>query len=417
MDIKKRLKSIPDAAGVYIMKDSNSDILYVGKATSLNKRITSYFYRKKDLEPKIQIMLGRLSTIDIKECNSEAEALILESELIKKLHPKYNTIGKDDKSFPWVKITKEDFPRVLFTRPKTGEDAILIGPFTSSCTLKSVLKTIRNIFPFRTCSQMHKKPCLNYSLGLCPAPCIFKISKKDYQRHIRRIRQILEGKTRTILKDLSVRMHTLSQKQRFEEAGLIRDQIQALESLWKNEPQLGKINVLWQLKSALALKRLPLRIEGFDISNISGDYNVGSLVSFYKTQPDKSQYRRYRVKTVSGANDYESILEIVRRRFSRIKEDNLKRPDLFIVDGGKGQVSALKKALIEQGLDIAVIGIAKRKEHIFMPGKKEFLVLNPHSPALHLIQQVRNEAHRFALKYHRLLRKKNMLKSKIKDEK
>ncbi len=409
MDIKQKLKLIPNCPGVYFFKDKSAHILYVGKAANLNKRLKSYFYSQAKLEPKIKIMLGKFSSLDFKECFSETEALILESELIKKLRPKYNSLGRDDKSFPWIKITKEKFPVVSIARPKAKEEAILIGPFTSANLLKSALEASRRIFPFRSCRLMPKKACLNFSLGLCPAPCLNKITSQIYQGNVKCLAQIFQAKYKKITKELLRKMHRLSASQKFEQAAIVRDQISALESLWQDRPQLGATNVLWQLKSALGLKRLPLRIEGFDISNIFGSLNVGSLVSFYKTQPDKSQYRRYRIKTVFGANDYASILEILRRRFTKAKEENSELPDLIIVDGGKPQISAVKKALTELNLDIPLIGIAKKKEHIFTPDNPQPLILPNQSKALHLIQQVRNEAHRFALKYHRLLRKKQML--------
>lgn len=409
MDTKAFLKAVPNSAGVYLMKDAKAHLLYVGKAANLKKRLSSYFYNSQRLEPKISLMLKQVEKIDYKLCVSETEALILESELIKKLKPKYNTLGRDDKSFPWVKITKEDFPVVSIARPKAKEDAYLIGPFTSAYLLRTALKAMRGIFPYRTCSKLGKKSCLNYYMHLCPAPCEAKINKIKYRQNINRLRQILEGRQKTIKNELTRKMQILSKKQEYEEAALARDQIQALETLWQEFPCAGPTSILWQLKSALGLRRLPLRIEGFDISNIFGNQNVGSLVSFYKTQADKTQYRRYRVKTVSGANDYQSILEILKRRFERVKQENLDTPDLIVVDGGRPQVCAVKKALEEVGFDIDVIGLAKKKEQIYLADNPKPLDLPASSKALHLIQQVRNEAHRFALKYHRLLRKKKML--------
>lgn len=408
MDIKKKLKHLPNSAGVYLMKDKNGHILYIGKASRLKNRIKSYFHNQLSLEPKIRLMVVKIYDIEIKPCDNETEALILESELIKKLRPKYNTIGRDDKSFPWIKISKEDFPIISVARPNTKENALLIGPFTSAHLLHSALKILRPIFPFRTCHRLPKKPCLNYSLQLCSAPCISKISKKQYQANIGYLRQVLEGKRKGMIKRLTLKMHSLSGEHKFEEAALVRDQIMALETLWQARPTLGANSILWQLKSTFGLKRLPLRIEGFDISNIGGNQNVGSLVSFYKTQPDYSQYRRFRVKSVSGANDYQSILEIVRRRYTRIKEEELERPDLIVVDGGQAQLGAVKKALNEIGLDIPVISIAKKNEHIFVADSPKPSILPGQSKVLHLIEQVRNEAHRFALKYHRLLRKKKL---------
>ncbi|MEW6008591.1 MAG: GIY-YIG nuclease family protein, partial [Candidatus Omnitrophota bacterium] len=381
MDIKEKLKRLPNSPGVYFFKDEKSRILYVGKAANLKKRLKSYFYKKEKLESKIRIMLGKFSDIDFKECASETEALILESELIKKLRPKYNSLGADDKSFPWIKITKEKFPVVSITRPKAKEEAILIGPFTSAKLLRQALEASRRIFPFRSCRVLPKKACLNFSLGLCPAPCINKIMSQTYQSNVKRLQEIFQAKYKKITKGLLRKMHKLSQEQKFEQAAMLRDQISALENLWQDRPSLGATNVLWQLKSALGLKRLPLRIEGFDISNIFGNQNVGSLVSFYKTLPDKSQYRRYRIKAVSGANDYASILEILRRRFTKVKEGNYEVPDLIVVDGGRPQVSAVKKALSELALDIPLLGIAKKKEHIFLPDNPAPLILPGSSKA------------------------------------
>jgi excinuclease ABC subunit C len=409
MDIKERIKQLPLCPGIYLMKDKQGKILYIGKASRVRSRVSSYFRNQDRLEPKIRIMVGKIADIDYRSCASETEALILESELIKKLRPPYNSIGKDDKSFPWVKITRDDFPVVSIARPKAKEDAFLIGPFTSAYLLQVALKTLRRIFPFRSCSKLPKRPCLLYCLQLCPGCCINTISRKQYQANLDNLRRVLEGKQKSIMKSLSLKMHALARAQRFEEAAFVRDQIMALETLWIQKPSLGASSVLWQLKSALGLKRLPLRIEGFDISNISGDQNVGSLVSFYKAQSDPSQYRRFRVKSVLGANDYESIHEIVRRRFMRIKEEQLDEPDLIVVDGGRVQVSAVNRALTEEGLNIAVIGIAKKHEHIFIPDQPAPIILPKASKALHLVQHIRNEAHRFALRYHHLLRKKSIL--------
>lgn len=409
MDIKAFLKSAPDSPGVYLMRDRGKHILYIGKAANLKKRLKSYFYNQGALEPKIRIMLGQVGSIDLKLCVSETEALILESELIKKLKPKYNTLGRDDKSFPWVEITKDDFPIVSVVRPKAKRDSILIGPFTSAYLLRLALKAIRSIFPFSMCSKKSKKACLNYFLQLCPAPCESKITKRQYRHNIKMLIKILQGKQKTIKNGLLRKMYSLSRRKEYEDAALVRDQIQALETLWSEQPSIGPTSILWQLKSSLGLRRLPLRIEGFDISNIAGDQNVGSLVSFYKTQPDKSQYRRFRVKTVSGANDYRSILEILKRRFERIKQENLDTPDLIVVDGGQPQVSAVSRALKEVGFDIDCIGLAKKKEQIYLADNPKPIDLPSGSKAKQLIQQIRNEAHRFALKYHRLLRKKKML--------
>lgn len=409
MDIKAFLKSSPTCAGVYLMKDDKSRLLYVGKAANLKKRLSSYFYNPARLESRIAIMLKQVAKIDFKLCSSETEALILEAELIKKLRPKYNTLGRDDKSFPWAKITNEDFPIVSVARPKLQDNALLIGPFTSAELLKTALKAMRRIFPYRTCARLPKKPCLNYYLQLCPAVCANKITKLKYRENLHHLRQVLEGEQKTSIKELTLKMQRLSRVQNFEEAALIRDQIQALERLWQEKPQEGFSGVLWQLKSSLGLRRLPLRIEGFDVSNIAGDQNVGSLVSFYKAQPDKDNYRRFRIKTVKGANDYQSILEILKRRFEKKNKDNLDLPDLVIVDGGKPQVSAVKKALEEVDVDIDVIGLAKKREYIYLADNCEPVILPRYSKALQLVEQVRNEAHRFALKYHRLLRKKKML--------
>ena len=409
MDTKAFLKSVSGSPGVYLMKGADKQILYIGKAANLKKRLKSYFYNQGALEPKIRIMLAQVEHIDLKLCSSETEALILESELIRKLKPKYNTLGRDDKGFPWVEITKDDFPVVSVIRPKAKSESMLIGPFTSAYLLRTALKAIRSIFPFSMCSKKSKKACLNYFLRLCPAPCEKKITKRQYQQNIKMLIKILQGKQKTIRNELLRRMHSLSKRREYEDAALVRDQIQALETLWEEQPSIGPTSILWQLKSSLGLKRLPLRIEGFDISNIAGNQNVGSLVSFYKTQADKSQYRRFRVKTVSGANDYQSILEILKRRFERIKQENLDTPDLIVVDGGQPQVSAVNRALKEVGFDIDCIGLAKKKEQIYLADNPKPIDLPPDSKAKQLIQQVRNEAHRFALKYHRLLRKKKML--------
>ncbi len=394
------------------MKNASGKIIYIGKAISLKKRIASYFRTPSSQMSKQEMLMPNVCDIDYILADTEAQALLLEAELIKKHKPKYNVSLRDDKSFPSIAITNDDFPSVFISRQKMKEKAKYFGPYTNATALKGILKIIRDIFPFRSCRKLPKKACLYYYINLCPAPCISRVEKSKYRRSIKNIILILEGKYERLLKELTRQMQELAKGKRFEEAGVLRDQIMALGSIYSGGQIKTTVGQLQQLKDILRLTVLPMRIEAFDISNIFGSEAVGSMVSFFQGRPDKSNYRRFRIREFKGIDDYKMLSEITRRRYKRIAEYRIKQPHLILIDGGKGQLSAVKNVLDELKLKIPVISIAKQNEEIFVTGRKNSIKLPKHYPALNLIRRIRDEAHRFALAYHHILRKKNAFKKK-----
>jgi excinuclease ABC subunit C len=406
-----RISKIPDRPGVYIMKDKNGRIIYIGKAKSLNRRVRSYFQDIDSLAQKQRYLVEKVCDVDYIITQTEAQALFLESKLIKDNVPKYNVSLKDDKSYPLVKITKEEYPAIFVCRPKRKRGAYFFGPFSSAGLLREALKVIRKIFPYRTCRIMPKSACLNYSLNLCPAPCIGAISKKEYLQNIKNISLVLEGKKEYLLSELAKMMRKKAQQQRFEEASKIKNQIEALSYIYKDRPGSYKdyLQEAEQLRDVLGLSVVPKRIEAFDISNIHGREAVGSLVCFYKGRPDKSNYRRFKIRETDYINDYKMLAEITRRRYERLKRENRDLPDLIIIDGGKGQLSSVKKELDKLNLDIPIFSIAKDKEVIFSTKRKDPIILPLRSKALQLVRRVRDEAHRFAVSYHHILRRKVVL--------
>ncbi|MDI6758744.1 MAG: excinuclease ABC subunit UvrC [Candidatus Omnitrophota bacterium] len=405
---------IPQGCGVYLMKDNLNNVIYIGKAKSLKKRLSSYF--KNGLNPKTSALMSCVCDIEYRLCPTEAIALLLERKLIKQYRPKYNVSLRDDKNFPFVKITYEEFPVIYITRRKEEDRAMYFGPYTNVKLLKQVLVIIRRCIPYRSCKRLRQKACIYYRLRFCPCPCVGKISKEGYTKNIENIRLILEGNTDELARRLSEEMDLKSKTQRFEEAAKIRDQIEALAVMTEGSGSFSSKNGLWDLKSLLQLKKIPYGIEAFDISNISGKEAVGSMVSFYKGLPDKSSYRRFRIKTVQSINDYKMLAEIIRRRYARLIREGGVFPGLVLIDGGRSHLLFTQKELKKLGLDIPLVSIAKRQENIYIinkenAGKSKAAVirLNANTPALNLIRYIRDEAHRFALRYHHILRRKKII--------
>jgi len=418
VDIAKKIRQLPETPGVYLMKDESGDVLYIGKAASLRKRVSSYF-QKGDLAPKISVLVKRVTDIDYIETPTEVEALLLEAQLINKHKPRYNTRQKDDKSFPLVKITRETFPKLVLTRQKSDPKARYYGPFTDSRLLREALRLIHEIFPIRKCQTLPKNACLYYHLNQCVAPCIFPEKKEEYARLINEISTFLGGGKKSLIEYLAEKMDMAAVELRFEEAQIYKDQIQALAQLskkryFRHKPERGVgLSATSQLKHELKLKKYPERIVCFDVSNIMGREAVASKVSFYREMPDKFDYRHYKIKTVSGIDDYSMIQEAVRRMIRGIKEGREEViPDVIVIDGGKGHLNAAYKVLREEGFtDVGLISIAKRFEQIYTVESPEPLDLDRDSPLLHLVQKARDEAHRFAITYHRKLRGKKLSES------
>lgn len=423
----EKLDGIPKLPGVYIMRGSAGEIIYIGKAKNLRNRISSYF--NADIESKSAAIISAMRNIDYILAASERESLIIERDLINKIKPHFNAMWKDDKSYPYIQFTAgEDFPRLFFTRKKKDEKSLYFGPYPQIHYIKKLLRRILKLFKIRHCRleftenklpDIKKvKSCIYYHIEQCPAPCMGKISSIDYKEKIKGVKDFLEGKFKTLSSNWKKEMQDLSAQMLYEEASQIRDNLYALEAMAERviiseisvediEKSIFKSDSLKELQKVLHLDRLPSVIEGFDNSNMQGKNAVSSMVRFFNGSPDKQNYRKFKIKTVIGADDFASIYEVVFRRYSALIRKNEKMPDLVVIDGGKGQLSFAKKALDELKLPLPLISLAKRNEEIFMPFKDKPLVLNRNSPALNLLQNVRDEAHRFAINYHRFLRKKS----------
>ena len=412
MDLKTKIKGLPTGSGVYLYKDAVGTVIYVGKAVNIRKRVDSYF-RKDTGSLKTDFLVSHIAQIDTIQTASEAEALILEASLIKQYQPKYNIELKDGKTYPFIQITKEEFPLVSVIRFNARRhkdiNAELFGPYVNPTLIREALQIIRKIFPFRTCEPFANKVCLYYDLDLCQGPCEGKISKEEYHRNIRSIRFILDGKKDDLYRNLHLEMEDLARQKNFEGAARLRDQIRAIGALYSGTGDINYFKEAEQLQRAIGLERAPVRMECFDISNIMGNQSVGSMVSFLNGKPDKNNYRRFRIKTVKGIDDFQMIAEVVRRRYTRLQKENLSFPDLIVIDGGKGQLGAAMLELKKLKLSLAVISLAKREEEIFIPGKRNSIKLAQDSLGLKLLMRIRDEAHRFGLKYHTLLRSKKFL--------
>jgi excinuclease ABC subunit C len=550
--ITEQLKGLPSSPGVYLFKDARGNILYVGKAVNLKHRVGSYFGGGQKLTPKIGRMVSSIADLEYFVTASEQEALILELNLIKRHRPRYNVRLKDDKTFPYLKIDlAEDWPRVHITRRLEENGGRYFGPFASAKSIRQTLKLLKGIFPFRSCSRpitgSDARPCLDYHIGNCLAPCIGAVSRREYAEVIRQVILFLEGKQERVVKQLKAQMERASESLDFEKAARLRDQIQAVEQVvegqriaarvrgeqdviafkgerdqayvqvffirggkligresfllqgtsdeqpgqvmssfikqfyasaphippllllqhpvedavmlqdWLSAKRGGRVKIevpcrgtkkelvsivaenakqgleqlkikqfaspkalsaaLEEIQKELALPRPPARIEGYDISDIQGAAAVGSLVVFEGGRPKPAHYRRFKIKTVSGADDYAMLGEVLKRRFKRAGDASgswAALPDLVLIDGGKGQLSAALTAMREAGAeDIPAAALAKENEELFIPQKSKPVVLPRSSPGLQLLQRLRDEAHRFALGYHQRVRKKQTFASAL----
>ncbi|OGC03336.1 hypothetical protein A2276_00235 [candidate division WOR-1 bacterium RIFOXYA12_FULL_43_27] len=402
----------PDAPGVYLFKDKAGTVIYVGKAKSLKKRVASYF-SKPAIDPKVARLLEQYKTIEYRTAKNELAAFLLERELIKKHAPRFNIQYSDDKQYPYIKLTiNEEWPRLTVVRKKEDDGAEYFGPFEARA-VKETLRQVKRIFPIRWCKKFRKRkqPCLYYHLKQCLSPCTGKINRRAYLNLCKAVSSYLGGDiNRTILR-LEAEMRRASAEKNFEYAAKIRDRIKNLnrfmQGVKRNEltdPYLA----VTALQEALSLAVPPDRIEAFDISNIMGEAIVASMVAFERGMPKKSDYRRFKIRRLKGkANDVLAINEVVSRRYTGTLKDKLPKPNLVLIDGGIAQVNSAKSALNAAGLSgLPVIGLAKREEELFWPGKNVPLKLRKDSSALQLLQRLRDEAHRFAVGYHRIVRGK-----------
>ena len=428
--IRVQIKEFPTSPGVYLMKDTDGVVLYVGKAKNLRDRVISYFQPSADLHqsrgPWIAEMAEKVVEVAHLECESEVDAILQESRLIKDIQPPYNSRQTDDKTFPYLEITlKEDFPGVYVTR-QPRKNSKLYGPFTSAGDLRRVVQVLQRVFRFRTChleildsdeQRRFFRPCILHDIKQCTAPCANRIGKTDYRADIKRFQRFLESKRSVVLRQLQKEMAEQAKNFNYEQAARLRDEIQAIESLDDRgevdehvQPELFQVDPAESLERVTAVLRLEDQvriIEGVDIAHIQGAESVGSLVCFIDGRPFKNGYRRFRIREVEGIDDYAMIQEVLRRRYRKAGEHEEIFPDVILIDGGLGQLHAARDAFREMPFKPPMIlALAKREETIFLLNQDNPLQLKSHDPALRLLQHVRDEAHRFAQHYFHILRQK-----------
>lgn len=436
--IRQQIRSFPAGPGLYVMKGPEDKVLYIGKAKNLRSRVSSYFQPGADLissrGPKIAEMVAKVCQVDYIPCDNEVEAILKEARLIKDIRPPYNTDLVDDKTFPYLEITtSDDFPGVYVTRRPRPTGSRLFGPFPNVADLRAAVGLLQRIFRFRTCSlQISEsdpkmrffRPCLLYSIKQCTAPCAARIDKAEYRRSITDLIRFLRSKRSTVLRQLQRQMEQAAARLEYEKAAMYRDRIRLIERLGQRgipdlhvQPEVfasDPAEALATLREVLQLPGPVRIIEGIDVANIAGCQAVGALVKFIDGRPFKAGYRRFRIKTVEGIDDYAMIAEVVQRRYRHAIDGEEPWPDVVLVDGGMGQLNAAAKALTmtilqDQQPSVTLIALAKEHELIYRQGWSLPLQLPAHNPALKLLQYVRDEAHRFAQHYHHLLRSKTLL--------
>jgi len=546
-DLQSKLDHLPEHPGVYLFRDASGELLYVGKAASLADRVRSYFQRGADHSPKTTLLVGQIADLETIVTRSELEALILESNLIKRHRPRFNVVLRDDKQYPYLRLPiKDRFPRLSIVRRVQKDGALYYGPYTPAGALRETLKVIKKSFPLATCTididGTAERACLEFEIKRCMAPCTGNQSQEDYLKIVGQVRQFLEGRDHELLDDLRSQMEAAAEREEFEEAARLRDRLFKIERTLEKQRitqtaatdqdviglarqgtavdlqllfvrgglLIGRKDFFWpqsadvsdedlvrsaieqfynkdgqppkellvptaladaelieqwlsdkrgsgvkvlapergtkhqlvllaeenaaasaanhlrdealdrqaveDLKRLLHLEKAPRRIEGFDISNTMGNQSVASMVVWENGQMKKSDYRRFKIQTVIGANDFASMQEVVARRYG--DSEQLARPDLILIDGGLGQLAAAMEGLKQVGHhDQTIMGLAKARgekdERIFLPGRKNPILLRPNAPATHLVQRIRDEAHRFAIAYHRKLRGKAFTASKL----
>ena len=438
--IRKKVGALPHKPGVYLMKDRFGTVIYVGKARDLRKRVSTYFQpsRRMGWDMKFNALVNAVHDLDTYTVRSEPEALLLEGKLIKEYQPRYNISFRDDKRFLLIKVNLNDpIPRFMLARLRQDDGARYFGPFAHAYSARHTLTLVRRKFNLRGCRPLTPGPedykhCLYGHLKYCTAPCIGNVSREDYKQQVVAACDFLAGQTDEMETELKEQMEKAAAAEDFEKAAQFRDALQDLRRTTQKTRRYERVPYnlpvaidpqrdLAELAQALELPESPARIEGFDISNISGTFAVASMVSFRDGKPDRSNYRRFRMKTVTGQDDFACMAETVRRRYSRLLGERKNAgegaalpnlPDLIVIDGGKGQLNAALGELKELGLvRVPVIGLAKEFEEIYRPGRSEALRLSHDSGALKLLQRVRDESHRFANTYNAQLRLKKLSES------
>ncbi|HEX5647816.1 MAG TPA: excinuclease ABC subunit UvrC [Nitrospira sp.] len=543
--LQSKLSHLPDTPGVYLFKNGQGEIVYIGKAAVLADRVRSYFQKGADHSPKTTLLVSQVADMETMVTRSELEALILESNLVKRHKPRFNIVLRDDKQYPYVRLPiKDDFPRLSIVRRVQKDGALYYGPYTPANALRETLKVIKHVFPLATCTieidGTADRACIEFEIKRCMAPCTGNQSREDYHQIVKQVRQFLEGRDHELLDSLRARMEAAAEREEFEEAARVRDRLFKIERMLEKQRitqtsateqdviglarqgagvdlqilfvrgglLIGRKDFFWpqsadapdeelvrsaieqfynkdgqppkevlvptnledtalieewlsdkrgesvrvlapergvkhqlvllaeenaaaaaadhlrdveldrqageELKRMLRLEQAPRRIEGFDISNTLGNQSVASMVVWEDGQMKKADYRRFKIQTVEGANDFASMKEVVTRRYGR--EEHLAQPDLILIDGGLGQLGAALEGLKDTGhQSLPILGLAKargeKEERVFLAGRKNPIVLKPHSPATHLLQRIRDEAHRFAITFHRKLRGQSLLAS------
>ncbi|MBP5231937.1 MAG: excinuclease ABC subunit UvrC [Planctomycetes bacterium] len=427
-ELLRKALDLPEAPGVYVMKDAAGSDIYVGKAKILPRRVSSYF-RPGPKPTKTAALVENIVDFDFAVVGSELEAFLLESRLIKDLQPKYNMMLKYNELYPYIEVTwDEEFPRVCVTRRKEHEKSRYFGPFVGVGDLRACLNQLQRLFQFRLCSKAlteagiakrRERGCLNYHIGRCAGACRGGISKDEYRRRVAGLCRFLSGQKKDLIADLQRELETAAKELRFEAAAQLRDLIAGLtnlnqypvfdESLAPPAPVLDADKGVKTLQAVLGVDFLPRAIEGFDIANLQGKETVGSLVNFVDGQPFKEGYRRFRIKTVEGQNDFACLQEVIARRYGGELSEKMPMPDVVLIDGGQGQLNAVAETF--SGLGVApkaLLSLAKKEELVFRQGRDEPYRLARRNPALRLLQYVRDEAHRFAQHYHHILRDKSL---------
>jgi excinuclease ABC subunit C len=431
--VRTKLGQVPHRPGVYLMKDRFGTVIYVGKARDLRRRVSQYFHpsRRQGWDLKFNAMVEAIHDFDVHVVKSEPEALLLEGKLIKDFHPRYNVSFRDDKRFLLLKVNLNDpIPRFTLTRLRQVDGARYFGPFANSGALRRTLTLVRQKFNLRGCrpltpAEQDYKHCLYAHLKVCTAPCIGNVSRDQYLLQVTAACDFLEGQCEEMQEQIEAEMKKAAAELNFEKAAQMRDLLADLRRTTLKTEKFERLPYslpvaidpdrdLAELGQLLKLTGPPRRIEGFDISNISGTFAVASMVSFKNGRPDRANYRRFKMKTVVGQDDFACMAETVRRRYSRVLKEGggSSLPDLIVIDGGKGQLNAALAELAKLGLsNIPTLGLAKEFEEIYRPGESDPLRLSHDAGALKLLQRVRDESHRFANTYNAQLRLKRISES------
>lgn len=419
------LKKLPNSPGVYIFKNKNNNYLYIGKAGNIRKRVKQYFDMKTH-SPFLKFILKEVNKIDFKQTNSEIEAIILESELIRNYKPKYNIMLKDDKQYFYVLITKEEFPRIFLTHQIQKQNSgHYLGPFVDGSALKTTLRILRKIFPYCTCKKTHNNLCLNYYIEKCLGFCCLKnpekilfINRKQYQNNIRAIKEILSGRRESLIEKLKEKFNKLVTKQEFDKAINLGREIEKLEKVFANAKVIhdymslnfdaNNLEILIKLKEFFYLSKIPNRIEGYDISNIQGKNATGAMAVFENGVPAKDKYRKFKIKFNNKPNDIAMLKEVLFRRF---KHREWKYPDLILIDGGKAQLNAGNEILAGFGIKTNLISLAKLGGKIYSSNLERPILIKKIPPKIsNFIKYIDSEAHNFAINYYRKIHRK-VLKS------